>query len=63
MDEISSDVRAICAARNVRTISLSGGEPLLHPQILDIVRMLKRDARSHEAETVYHAGAERCQRS
>ena len=44
MDEISSDVRAICAARNVRTISLSGGEPLLHPQILDVVRMLKREA-------------------
>ncbi len=45
MDEIASDVRAICAARNVRTISLSGGEPLLHPQILDVVRMLKREAR------------------
>ena len=44
LDDIKADVRAIRSARNVRTISLSGGEPLLHPQIVDIVSYLRRDA-------------------
>ena len=43
LDDIKADVRAIRSARNVRTISLSGGEPLLHPQIVDIVSYLRRD--------------------
>ena len=45
LDDIKADVRAIRSARNVRTISLSGGEPLLHPQIVDIVSYLHRDER------------------
>ena len=43
LDDIKADVRAIRSARNVRTISLSGGEPLLHPQILEIVSYLRHD--------------------
>ena len=45
LDDIKADLRAIRAARNVATISLSGGEPLLHPQVLDVVSYLHGEAR------------------
>ena len=43
LDDIKAEIRVIRSARNVRTISLSGGEPLLHPQILDIVSYLRSE--------------------
>jgi len=43
LDEIKAEVRVIRAFRNVTTLSLSGGEPLLHPQILDIISYLRRE--------------------
>lgn len=45
LEDIKTDVHAICAARNIVTISLSGGEPLLHPQVLDVVSYLRKEAR------------------
>ena len=43
LDDVKAEVRVIRAARNVKTISLSGGEPLLHPQVCDIVAYLRRE--------------------
>lgn len=44
LDDIKDEARVILSKRNVKTISLSGGEPLLHPQILDIITYLRREA-------------------
>ena len=45
LEAIMAEVRVIRAARNVTTISLSGGEPLMHPQVLEVVSCLRREAR------------------
>ena len=43
LDSLKSELAVIRAARNVTTISLSGGEPLMHPQILDIIAWLRSE--------------------
>lgn len=43
LDTLKSELAVIRAARNVTTISLSGGEPLMHPQILDIIAWLRSE--------------------
>ena len=45
LEAIKAELRVIRASRNVRTISLSGGEPLMHPQILDVVSYLRHEGR------------------
>ena len=40
LDALKLELEVIRRARNVTTISLSGGEPLLHPRVLDIVSWL-----------------------
>lgn len=45
-EEVAADIRAIRAARNARTITLSGGEPLLHPRIEELVALVRREGRA-----------------
>ena len=45
LDVIKMEIQVIRSTRNVQTISLSGGEPLLHPQILDVISFLRREER------------------
>lgn len=40
MDELRAELSVLREHRNLRTISLSGGEPLMHPRMLDIVSWL-----------------------
>lgn len=40
LPQLKAELDAIRPLRNLTTVSLSGGEPLLHPQILEIVRWL-----------------------
>jgi hypothetical protein len=42
LDEVKRDLDVFEASRNTDCISVAGGDPLLHPQILDIVREIKR---------------------
>ncbi len=42
LEEIKENILQINKIRNCQTISLSGGEPLLHPQILEIVFFIKQ---------------------
>ncbi len=42
LDEVKRDLDVFEASRNTDCISIAGGDPLLHPQILDIVRDIKR---------------------
>ncbi|MBP5321287.1 MAG: radical SAM protein [Kiritimatiellae bacterium] len=45
LDAIKAEMRVIRAERNVTAVSLSGGEPLLHPQIDAIITYLSREER------------------
>jgi len=40
MPQLKEELAAIRPLRNLTTISLSGGEPLMHPQVLEIIRWL-----------------------
>jgi hypothetical protein len=41
LDEIRSDLEVFKALRKTDSISVAGGEPLMHPEIIEIVRMIK----------------------
>jgi organic radical activating enzyme len=41
--EVRSDLETFVRLRNVDSISIAGGDPLVHPQIVDIVRMIRQD--------------------
>ncbi len=41
LDEIRHDLEVFKRNRKVDSISIAGGEPLIHPEILDIVRLIK----------------------
>lgn len=43
LDQVRADIEAFLAQRNVDSISIAGGDPLVHPQIVDIVRMISHD--------------------
>lgn len=42
LDEVTRDLDVFEASRNSDCISIAGGDPLLHPQIVEIVREIKR---------------------
>ncbi len=41
LKDVESDLNTLMAARQLHTISIVGGEPTMHPELLDIVRMIK----------------------
>jgi organic radical activating enzyme len=41
LDEVKSDLDIFEASRNTDCVSIAGGDPLLHPQIVEIVREIK----------------------
>lgn len=41
--EIRGDLETFVRLRNVDSISIAGGDPLVHPQIVDIVRMVRKE--------------------
>ncbi|MBF0595733.1 MAG: radical SAM protein [Candidatus Omnitrophica bacterium] len=41
LDEITSDFQKIVQFRKISAIGLIGGEPLLHPELIEVVRFLK----------------------
>ena len=42
LEEIEEEFKTIKRLRKTDSVSIAGGDPLLHPQILDIVRMVRR---------------------
>ena len=42
LEVIEEEFKVIKALRKVDSVSIAGGEPLLHPQILEIVKMVRR---------------------
>ena len=38
---IRKELAAIQRLRNVKSVGITGGEPLLHPQIADVVRLIR----------------------
>ncbi len=43
LDQVRADLDVFTASRTVDSISIAGGDPLTHPRIADIVRMIKDD--------------------
>lgn len=43
IEQVRADLEAIVRQRNVDSISIAGGDPLVHPRIVDIVRMVRHD--------------------
>lgn len=43
LEEIRNDLQTFVRLRNVDSISIAGGDPLVHPQIADIVRMIRQE--------------------
>ena len=43
LDQVRSDMDVFTAKRRMDSMSIAGGDPLTHPQIVEIVRMIKRD--------------------
>lgn len=41
LDEIRRDIDAATTLRQLHTITISGGEPTLHPQLPDVIQMIK----------------------
>jgi hypothetical protein len=41
MERIESDLRALLRLRKTDTLFVSGGEPLLHPQLMQVIRMVR----------------------
>lgn len=42
LQEIADNLDALMAARALHTVSIVGGEPTLHPQLLDIIHLIKK---------------------
>ncbi len=40
LDQLTAELAVLRRHRNLKAVSLSGGEPLMHPQVLEIVRWL-----------------------
>lgn len=43
LSEIREDLETFVRLRNVDSISIAGGDPLVHPEIAEIVRMIRQD--------------------
>lgn len=43
LDQVRRDLQVFVTKRKSDSISIAGGDPLVHPQIVDIVRMIKQD--------------------
>ncbi len=43
LDQVRSDMEVFTAQRRVDSISIAGGDPLTHPRIADIVRMVREE--------------------
>ena len=43
IDELRSDLRVFVKQRKLDSISIAGGDPLMHPEIVEIVRMVRHD--------------------
>lgn len=41
LDEIREDLRTASRLRRLHTVTISGGEPTLHPQLCEVVRLIK----------------------
>ena len=41
LDDIRAELDELCRLRNLQAVMVSGGEPMLHPGLLDVVRMIK----------------------
>lgn len=42
LKRLKHDLKTLCRLRRLHTITLAGGEPLLHPQISDLIRLTKQ---------------------
>ena len=45
IDEVQADLDTFARLRNFDSVSIAGGDPLLHPEIVEIVRRVKRMGR------------------
>lgn len=45
LKQIREDLETFVRLRNVDSISIAGGEPLIHPEIVEVVRMIRQDFR------------------
>ena len=43
LDQLKAELAVLRRHRNLKAVSLSGGEPLMHPQVLEIVRWLTEE--------------------
>jgi MoaA/NifB/PqqE/SkfB family radical SAM enzyme len=43
LDQIRRDMDTFVAHRRMDSVSIAGGDPLTHPGIVDIVRMIRKD--------------------
>ena len=43
LERLKKEILMLKKIRNCQTITISGGEPLIHPQILEIVRFIKKE--------------------
>ncbi|MBW2253651.1 MAG: radical SAM protein [Deltaproteobacteria bacterium] len=43
LEQVRADVDALVRQRKIDSMSIAGGEPLVHPRIVDIVRMVSED--------------------
>ena len=41
LNDIRAELDELCRLRNLQAVMVSGGEPMLHPDLLDVVRMVK----------------------
>ena len=41
IDDIRAELDELCRLRNLQAVMVSGGEPMMHPNLLDVVRMVK----------------------
>ena len=41
LDAIRAELDELCRLRRLQAVMVSGGEPMLHPGLLDVVRMIK----------------------
>jgi len=43
LEQVRADIAALVRQRNIDSMSIAGGEPLIHPRIVDIVRILSEE--------------------
>jgi MoaA/NifB/PqqE/SkfB family radical SAM enzyme len=43
IDQVRADIELLIANRNVDSISIAGGDPLVYPHIVEVVRMIRED--------------------